>query len=93
MTFKTFLSSLMVAAVLLTPAAFATAAEPVVSPSENVLVSEISNPVIVVDEQVVELAALKLKEKDPSIGGITKFFLRLKIRQLENQLNIKKALN
>jgi hypothetical protein len=39
-----------------------------------------------------ELISLKSIEKDPETGSVMKFLLRFKIRQLENQLNIKKAL-
>jgi hypothetical protein len=39
-----------------------------------------------------ELAALKLREQSSDTGPIMKFILRFKIRQMENQLNIKKAL-
>jgi hypothetical protein len=39
-----------------------------------------------------ELASLKLKLKDPATGSITRFILKFQIKQLENQLNIKKAL-
>lgn len=93
MTPKTLFATAAIAAVLIAPAPFAFAAETVSVPSENVTAAEMSNAVTVVDEQAQELETLKLKEKDPSVGGITKFFLRIKIRQLENQLNIKKALN
>lgn len=93
MTPKTLFATAAIAAVLIAPAPFAFAAETVSVPSENVTATEMSNAVTVVDEQVQELETLKLKEKDLSVGGITKFFLRIKIRQLENQLNIKKALN
>ena len=40
-----------------------------------------------------ELASLKLREQNPETSFFVKFILGFKIRQLENQLNIKKALN
>ena len=39
-----------------------------------------------------EVLSLKNIEKDPETGSVMKFLIRFKIRQLENQLNIKKAL-
>jgi hypothetical protein len=48
-----------------------------------------TDPIVLATE---ELASLKLREQDPQTGSFTKFLLRFKIRQLENQLNIKKAL-
>jgi hypothetical protein len=63
---------------------------------EQVIPSVVENaPVIAVDPtqvMILELNDLKMKENDPTIGSFTKFIIRLKIRQIENQLNIKKAL-
>lgn len=39
-----------------------------------------------------ELKSLKLKEQDPQTGFFTRLIIGFKIKQLENQLNIKKAL-
>lgn len=102
MTFKTFIGATTLALALTVQAGFVYAAEPVALPSTtNILVTTTESPVdatitasstdpIVLATE--ELAALKIREQDPETGTFTKFLLRFKIRQLENQLNIKKAL-
>ncbi len=64
---------------------------------EQVIPSVVENPPVTIaidptQVMILELNDLKMKENDPTIGSFTKFIIRLKIRQLENQLNIKKAL-
>jgi hypothetical protein len=101
MTFKTFIGATTLALALTVQAGFAYAAEPETLPvSETVVVTTETAPVATItasstDPIVLateELASLKLREQDPQTGSFTKFLLRFKIRQLENQLNIKKAL-
>lgn len=44
------------------------------------------------DQQMqAELAELKIKEADPATGLVARFFLRLKIKEIENKLNIATA--
>lgn len=101
MTFKTFIGATTLALALTVQAGFVYAAEPEALPvSETVTIAtepttnatitaSSTDPVVLATE---ELAALKLREQNPETGSFTKFLLRFKIRQLENQLNIKKAL-
>lgn len=39
-----------------------------------------------------QITSLKTQEQEPATGLISKFFIHLKIRQLENKLNLQKAL-
>lgn len=65
-----------------------TVSETEMAPTETIP-SEAEKPLLTLKQ---ELASLKSIEKDPETGSVMKFLLRFKIRQLENQLNIKKAL-
>lgn len=38
------------------------------------------------------LEALRKKAEDPATGPISRFFINIKIREIENKLNIKKAI-
>ena len=102
MTFKTFIGATTLALALTVQAGFVYAAEPeaAISASPTIVVAtdtpasatvtaSSTDPIVLATE---ELASLKLHEQDPATGYFTKFILRFKIRQLENQLNIKKAL-
>lgn len=98
MTLKTFISAFSLVAILLAPLSGAQALEieassETTSTTEIVISSEIPSdteaPVMTPAE---ELAVLKIQEKDPETGTFMRFLLRIKIRQIENQLNIKKAL-
>lgn len=96
MRLKTFFLSTLVLSVVLLPTAFVSAAEPVelLDISASVQPSEIQPVVVatVISPEMTELKNLNAKEQDPETGAFMKFILRLKIRQLETQLNIKKAL-
>jgi hypothetical protein len=91
MTFKTFVTSVAVAATLLGPVfAFAQETAPV-TPIETVAVA---TPVVI-DPTVQmqnELTDLKTREADPTTGFVARFFMRIKIKELENKLNIATAL-
>ncbi len=101
MTFKTFIGATTLALALTVQAGFVYAAEPetlpvsetitvTTEPATNVTITASStDPIVLATE---ELTSLKLREQDPETGSFAKFLLRFKIRQLENQLNIKKAL-
>lgn len=84
---KTLLATGALVAAIAIPAFLAHAQEVVTVPADTQEAT-----VITTDDMRLELADLKLKEKDPSVGTFSKFILRLKIRQLENQLRIKEAL-
>lgn len=79
MTFKTFLASVGVIALILGPVSLS--AQEIVDPAATIKV-QLQN----------ELDELKLKEADTSIGFMNRFFLRIKIKELENKLNIATAL-
>lgn len=89
MKFKAFLAVSALALAMIAPSAVVFAQEVVTTPTESITLSPEEE---VTQSMVTELAQLKLKEKDPTTGSFTRFLLRFKIRQLENQLNIKKAL-
>ena len=91
MTFKTFLTTLTVAATLLGPV-FVVAQEITPIPVEAV---EVATPVVIdpTTQMQNELAELKLREADPTTGFVNRFFIRIKIKELENKLNIATALN
>lgn len=101
MTFKTFIGATTLALALTVQAGFVYAAEPetttvpepavvtIASTTDATITASSTDPIVLATE---ELASLKLREQDPETGSFTKFFLRFRIRQLENQLNIKKAL-
>lgn len=91
MTFKTFLTTLTVAATLLGPV-FVIAQEVTPIPVEVV---EVTTPVVIdpTTQMQSELAELKLRETDPATGFVNRFFIRIKIKELENKLNIATALN
>lgn len=63
---------------------------------ETTLITDSSSAVMLTYDPAFEmnqeLADLKTKELDPAIGSFTKLIIRFKIRQIENQLNIMKAL-
>ena len=89
MIFKTLIGTLAIVGTLIAPTSFVFADEIAQTPTtESVVVTSETTPVTPLEE----LALLKAREQDPETGTFMKFILRLKIRQLENQLNIKKAL-
>ncbi len=98
MTFKTLVGTIILVVVSFAAAPFAlaneTASEAI--PSEGIVVSTETSPVITValsDEALTaELKSLKMKEQDTSLGFFTRLIIGFKVKQLENQLNIKKAL-
>jgi hypothetical protein len=91
MTFKTFLATLTIAATLLGPV-FTFAQEITPAPIEVLVVS---TPVAIdpATQMQAELADLKVREADPTTGFVNRFFIRIKIKELENKLNIATALN
>lgn len=90
MKLKAFLATFALIA-LVAPAGFALAQDATTTPTDESLTSI---AVIVNPNQLMidELAELKSKENAPGTGSFARFILKFKIRQLENQLNIKKAL-
>jgi hypothetical protein len=88
MKLKAFLALSVLSIALVTPSAIVFAQEVVISPTDISIEISIDEN----QEMIDELAQLKLKEKDASTGSFSRFLLKFKIRQLENQLNIKKAL-
>jgi hypothetical protein len=90
MTFKTFLGTFALACALVAPASFVFAEETEYSTIDQTIT--VSATTTEITSATEELEGLKIKEQDPETGSFMKFILRLKIRQLENQLNIKKAL-
>jgi hypothetical protein len=90
MKFKAFLATTALIATVVAPVSVAFAAEPVTISTEPVVA--VSDTVPSDKAMIDELASLKLKLKDPATGSITRFILKFQIKQLENQLNIKKAL-
>lgn len=95
MNYKTFLASLAIAGTLGTPF-FAFAQEStLVSPEPSEVIARPANEEVVLDPKEIlqkELAELKAKESDPTTGFVTRFFIRIKIKELENKLNIATAL-
>jgi len=91
MTFKTFVTSAVITATLLGPV-FAFAQEiPVVSTETVTVVAPVViNPTIQMQNELLDL---KIREADPTTGFVARFFIRLKIREIENKLNIATALN
>lgn len=95
MNFKTFLSALAVATTLIAPA-FVFAQEVSVDTSVVTEATSATTPVVVtVDlntQMQNDLRDLRAREADPSTGFVARFFIHLKIRELENKLNIATAL-
>ncbi len=97
MKFRTFITIGTVAIALMIVTGLAYAAEPqdpvVSNLAPEVAVITMNEEVVLTPETVAiqEISVLK-KEHRAATNGLTKIFLRFKIRQLENQLNIKKAL-
>lgn len=96
-------AALLVATLVATPVAFAS--EPVVTTNSDIIVvtttdsaesasDTIGTEITVTSETAAraELKSLKQKEQDPSTGFFTRLIIGFKIKQLETQLNIKKAL-
>lgn len=85
------MTTLTVAATLLGPV-FVVAQEVTPIPVEAV---EVATPVVIdpTTQMQNELAELKLREADPTTGFVNRFFIRIKIKELENKLNIATALN
>jgi hypothetical protein len=52
----------------------------------------VSTPVDPIQDLISQITLLKLENKDPAVGFWTKFLNGLKIRNLENKLNLQKAL-
>lgn len=96
MTFKNLFASLLVVATSVAPISSAYAlelAQPAVNATTTVVAtSTLSSEDTLAENKTEELALLKQKEQDPETGFFMKILIGLKIRQLGNQLNIKKAL-
>lgn len=98
--FQGLTTALVIAFVLVTPFTVAHAeiitSEIQIASNQSDAVITSQSPIIVVNtpeqDQLDELASLKIKEKDPTGGFFTKMILRFKIKQLENQITLKKAL-
>lgn len=98
--FQGFTTALVIASVLLTPFTFVHAE--IITPeikiasneSDAVITSQSATitPATAEQDQISELASLKIKEQDPTTGFFTKMILKFKIKQLENQITLKKAL-
>lgn len=87
MKFKLFIASLTIAGLSLSPVIMS-AQE--LGTDESLSVTPV---VLSLSEHMqVELADLKLKELDPTTGFMNRFFIRIKIKELENKLNIATAL-
>lgn len=94
---KTLIATLALVTAFFGVAFGAHAQEIVIDQTPEEITSETSlitteTPVDPNQAMIDELAALIEKEQDPETGAFTRFILRFKIKQLENQLNIKKAL-
>jgi len=87
---KTFVTTILMAAMAVTPV-FVASAQEVSIPESSLVGPEV---ITVSPEQILleELAELKIKEADPTTGSLTKWVIRFRIRQIENQLKIKEAL-
>jgi len=83
MTFKTLVASIAIVGTLIGPM-FAFAQEVVPVSIEAI------DPTTQLEN---ELAELKARENDPATGFVARFFIHLKIREIENKLNIATALN
>lgn len=99
----TLVAILFVAMLAIAPIAFAS--ESAADANPNVIVITTNDPTeslattspeipVVGDESAdrAELKSLKQKEQDPSLGFFSRLIIGFKIKQLEAQLNIKKAL-
>lgn len=92
-------AAILVATLVATPVAFASELETTTNP-EIIVVTTLdsgdssSSEVIITSEAAAraELKSLKQKEQDQSTGFFTRLIIGFKIKQLETQLNIKKAL-
>ena len=87
MKYKAFLAVLALAALAIAGAAHA---QTVLSETTATVI-EVA-PIDPVTQMQTELADLQSKENDPSIGAFTKFFIRLKIRELTNKLALAQAI-
>ena len=70
-------------------------ADAIQAPTADQIVSADSSATVAADpnqDLIDQIASLKADEKDPATGSISRFFIHLKIRKLENELNLKKAL-
>jgi len=93
---KTFIGAMILIATLAaSPIAYASEV-PATTTTDIIVVTttDISSEVVITTEAAAqaELKSLKLKEQDPNLGFFTRLIIGFKIKQLENQLNIKKAL-
>jgi Skp family chaperone for outer membrane proteins len=86
MNSKTFIASVALMAMTLGPA-FAAAQEVTPIDTQTVLQTSVDPAV----DMANELADLKARETDPATGFVARFFLRIKIKELENKLNIATA--
>lgn len=94
MNYKTFLVATAMITSSFAPMAYAQSLDvaPVDTATPVLVTSVVSDALTPEQSMQAELADLQVKEAAPETGAFTKFFIRLRIRQLENQLNIKKAL-
>lgn len=94
MNYKTFLVTAAMIAGSFAPVAYAQSlpVAPVDTTTPVLVASVVSDALTPEQAMQAELADLQVKEADPATGMFAKFFIHLRIRQLENQLNIKKAL-
>lgn len=72
------------------PAVFAQETLPVIEPVYSEVLPTESLDVLPMTALEEEIQALRIKEKESNF--LTRFLIRLKIQELENKLNIKKAL-
>lgn len=87
MKYKAFLAVLALAALAIAGNAHAQTIPS--APVDTIVQAALVDPVT---QMQTELADLQFKESDPSIGAFTKFFIRLKIRELTNKLALAQAI-
>lgn len=92
MKYKAILTSITLASLVFAPAAFAQEVDIVVTPEVTETVAIIETPLDPIAQIQSDLAELQSKESDPETGPIARFFLRIKIREMENKLKITEAL-
>ena len=102
---KQIFAASTVLALVLTPAFFAHAEGAITAPASIQITTETATipdaqittptdvPAVNPNQDIInKLAALKKQQQDPSTGWFTQIILSIKIRELENKLNLQKAL-
>ncbi len=93
---KTFIGAMILIATLAaSPVAYASEVSATTTADIIIVTTTETSSELVITSEAAALAELKLlkqKEQDPSTGFFTRLIIGFKIKQLENQLNIKKAL-